>query len=151
MHRPCGHQCHHYVTHKNTKNSCLHLLSYIIIYWTVWKHQFRFWQALISESIYAAVKILLLQIKGQWAVWTSLLRSSITIEKKNESNACVNVWLGEGFFLHIFKPLPCREAIVRNTISRIDVFLFTVESQSRYSESHLARTCKIRSKAVTFI
>ena len=85
MHRPCGHQCHQLVTHKNTKNSCLHLLSYIIIYWTVWKHQFRFWQALISESIYAAVKILLLQIKGQWAVWTSLLRSSIPIEKKNES------------------------------------------------------------------
>lgn len=46
-----------------------------------------------------------------------------SVEKKNWCSACVNVWLGEGLSSHVFNPPLCQEAIARNTVSHIDVFL----------------------------
>ena len=46
-----------------------------------------------------------------------------SVEKKNWGSACVNVWWGEGLSSHVFNPPLCQEAIARNTISHIDVFL----------------------------
>lgn len=81
------------------------------------------WHAQVLKVDMKLWKSFLYRWRSEWAVWAFLFKISITLWKEKLGQCMCKCVIRRRTFFTVFNPPLCQEAIDRNTISHIDVFL----------------------------